>query len=146
LLQLPQRWRPQDLGRFMMVFGPVSSVFDICTFALMWWVFAANSESHQALFQAGWFVEGLATQTLIVHMIRTAKIPFVQSRAATPLMVMTVLVVIAGMLVVMGPAAPVFKFASLPSSYFAWVALIIFGYVALTQVVKRAYLQRYGWQ
>ncbi|HYA65989.1 MAG TPA: magnesium-translocating P-type ATPase, partial [Burkholderiaceae bacterium] len=129
LLQLPQRWRPQDLGRFMVVFGPVSSVFDICTFALMWWVFAATSESQQALFQAGWFVEGLATQTLIVHMIRTAKIPFVQSRAATPLLVMTVLVVACGMFIVMGPAAPLFKFAHLPASYYPWAALIIFGYV-----------------
>ncbi|SPE23507.1 magnesium transporter [Burkholderiales bacterium] len=146
LLQQPQRWRPQELGRFMVVFGPVSSVFDICTFALMWWVFGANTESQQALFQAGWFVEGLATQTLIVHMIRTAKIPFLQSRAAPPLMVMTILVVVAGMFLVMGPAAPLFKFAALPLSYFAWVALIILGYVALTQVVKRAYLKRHGWQ
>jgi len=146
LLQLPQRWRPQDLGRFMVVFGPVSSVFDICTFALMWWVFGATSESHQALFQAGWFVEGLATQTLIVHMIRTAKIPFVQSRAATPLLVMTALVVVSGMYLVMGPAAPLFKFAPLPGAYFPWAALIILGYVCLTQVVKHAYLRRYGWQ
>ena len=146
LLQLPQRWRPQDLGRFMVVFGPVSSVFDICTFALMWWGFGATSESHQALFQAGWFVEGLATQTLIVHMIRTAKIPFVQSRAATPLLVMTALVVVSGMYLVMGPAAPLFKFAPLPGAYFPWAALIILGYVCLTQVVKHAYLRRYGWQ
>ena len=146
LLQQPQRWRPQDLGRFMVVFGPASSVFDICTFALMWWVFGATSESQQALFQAGWFVEGLATQTLIVHMIRTAKIPFVQSRAAAPLMVMTVLVVLSGMFLVMGPAAPLFKFAPLPAAFFPWVAAIIVGYVMLTQVVKRAYLRRYGWQ
>ena len=146
LLQQPQRWRPQELGRFMVVFGPVSSVFDICTFALMWWVFGATSESLQSLFQAGWFVEGLATQTLIVHMIRTAKIPFLQSRAATPLLVTTVLVVLSGMFLVMGPAAPVFKFAPLPAAYFPWAAAIILGYVVLTQFVKRAYLQRYGWQ
>ena len=146
LLQQPQRWRPQELGRFMVVFGPVSSVFDICTFALMWWVFGATSGSLQSLFQAGWFVEGLATQTLIVHMIRTAKIPFLQSRAATPLLVTTVLVVLSGMFLVMGPAAPVFKFAPLPAAYFPWAAAIILGYVVLTQFVKRAYLRRYGWQ
>jgi len=146
LVQQPQRWRPQELGRFMVVFGPVSSVFDICTFALMWWVYGATTDSQQALFQAGWFVEGLATQTLIVHMIRTAKLPFVQSRAATPLLVTTVMVVICGMVLVMGPPAPLFKFAPLPLSYFAWAALIVLGYVALTQVVKRLYIQRYGWQ
>ena len=145
-VQLPQRWRPQEIGRFMVVFGPVSSVFDVCTFALMWWVFDAKTDAGQSLFQAGWFVEGLATQTLIVHMIRTAKVPFVQSRAAAPLLVMTVLVVLTGMFLVMGPPAPLFKFAPLPLSYFPWAAIIILGYVALTQVVKRAYLKRYAWQ
>jgi Mg2+-importing ATPase len=145
-VQLPQRWRPQEIGRFMVVFGPVSSVFDVCTFALMWWVFGATTEANQALFQAGWFVEGLATQTLIVHMIRTAKVPFVQSRAATPLLIMTVLVTLTGMFLVMGPPAPLFRFAVLPLSYFPWAGLIILGYVGLTQVVKRAYLKRYAWQ
>src|SRR5690242_7847650 len=80
LVQQPQRWRPDDIGRFMVVFGPVSSVFDICTYAVMWFVFGATTDAQSPLFQAGWFVEGLATQTLIVHMIRTQKLPFVQSR------------------------------------------------------------------
>jgi Mg2+-importing ATPase len=146
LLQQPQRWRPQEIGRFMVVFGPVSSVFDICTFALMWWVYGATTDAQQPLFQAGWFVEGLATQTLIVHMIRTAKIPFVQSRAAAPLLAMTAAVVLVGMFFVMGPPAPLFKFAPLPVSYFAWVTLIILGYIALTQVVKTWYVRRFGWQ
>jgi len=146
LLQQPQRWRPQELGRFMLVFGPVSSVFDVCTFALMWWVFGANSDAQAPLFQAGWFVEGLVTQTLIVHMIRTARIPFLQSRAAAPLLVMTVLVILTGLFLVMGPPAELFKFAVLPAAYFPWCAAIILGYVALTQVVKHYYIRRYGWQ
>jgi Mg2+-importing ATPase len=146
LVQRPQRWQPGEIGRFMVVFGPVSSVFDVCTFALMWWVFGATSEERAPLFQAGWFVEGLVTQTLIVHMIRTAKIPFVQSIAGTPLIVMTVAVIATGMFLVMGPPAPLFKFAALPLEYFAWAAMIILGYVALTQVVKRVYIRRYGWQ
>jgi len=146
LLQKPQRWQPGEIGRFMVVFGPVSSVFDICTFALMWWVFGATTDAQQPLFQAGWFVEGLATQTLIVHMIRTAKIPFVQSIAGTPLLVMTAVVIATGMFLVMGAPAPLFKFDPLPASYFAWVALIILGYIGLTQVVKRLYIRRYGWQ
>jgi len=146
LLQQPQRWRPDEIRRFMVVFGPVSSVFDICTFALMWYVFGATTPAQQPLFQAGWFVEGLATQTLIVHMIRTAKLPFVQSRAALPLLVMTGVVICLGMFLVMGPPAPLFRFAVLPLSYFAWLAAIILGYVALTQVVKRSYIRRFGWQ
>ncbi|WP_162873566.1 cation transporting ATPase C-terminal domain-containing protein, partial [Klebsiella pneumoniae] len=76
----PQRWNSADLGRFMVFFGPISSIFDVLTFSLMWWVFKANTPDMQTLFQSGWFVEGLLTQTLIVHMIRTRKIPFIQSR------------------------------------------------------------------
>ncbi len=145
-VQLPQRWSPQEIGRFMVVFGPVSSVFDVCTFALMWWVYGATTDASQSLFQAGWFVEGLATQTLIVHMIRTAKIPFLQSRAAAPLMFTTVAVILVGVFLVMGPPAPLFKFATLPPSYYFWAVAIVLGYVFLTQVVKRAYLKRYAWQ
>ena len=76
LLKQPQRWQPADVGRFMLFFGPISSIFDITTFALMWYVFDANTPDHQTLFQSGWFVVGLLTQTLIVHMIRTPKVPF----------------------------------------------------------------------
>ncbi len=81
-IRKPQRWNPADLYRFMVFFGPISSIFDILTFCLMWWVFHANTPEHQTLFQSGWFVVGLLSQTLIVHMIRTRRIPFIQSRAA----------------------------------------------------------------
>jgi Mg2+-importing ATPase len=146
LVQLPQRWRPDDIGRFMIVFGPVSSVFDIATFAVMWFVFGATTEALSPLFQAGWFVEGLATQTLIVHMIRTQKVPFIQSRPAQPLLLMTIAIVVFGMLIVVGPMAHVFKFAPLPLAYFPWWIAMVVGYVILTQVVKTWYLRRYGWQ
>jgi P-type Mg2+ transporter len=146
LVQLPQRWRPDDIGRFMIVFGPVSSVFDICTFALMWYVFGATTEAQAPLFQAGWFIEGLATQTLIVHMIRTQKIPFLQSRPAPPLLLMTVAIVAVGLLAVTGPLSHLFKFLPLPLAYFPWWLAIVGGYVVLTQVVKSWYLRRYGWQ
>jgi len=146
LVQQPQRWRPDDIGRFMVVFGPVSSVFDICTYAVMWFVFDATTPAQAPLFQAGWFVEGLATQTLIVHMIRTQKLPFIQSRPATPLLLTTIAVVAAGMLIVVGPIAHVFKFAPLPLAYFPWWIAMVVGYIVLTQVVKAFYLRRYGWQ
>ncbi len=81
-LRDPQRWQPGDIGRFMAFFGPISSVFDITIFAMMWFVFHANTPEKQTLFQSGWFIVGLLTQTLIVHMIRTPKLPFIQSRAA----------------------------------------------------------------
>jgi Mg2+-importing ATPase len=146
LLRKPQRWNPGELGRFMVFFGPISSIFDILTYALMWFVFAANSPERQTLFQSGWFVEGLLTQTLIVHTIRTQKIPFVQSRASPPLMFMTGAIMAAGVFIAMGPVSRYFKMQPLPLVYFAFLAAILTGYMALTQAMKGFYARRYGWQ
>ncbi|PPK40870.1 magnesium-translocating P-type ATPase [Pseudomonas laurylsulfatiphila] len=146
MLKQPQRWQPADVGRFMLFFGPISSIFDITTFALMWYVFDANTPDHQTLFQSGWFVVGLLTQTLIVHMIRTPKIPFLQSRAAMPLLVMTGLIMAVGIFLPMGPLAHYFKLQALPSLYFAFLPVILLAYMALTQAVKGFYIRRFGWQ
>jgi len=145
LVDRPQRWRPEELGRFMIFFGPISSIFDIATFALMWFVFGANSQEHQAVFQAGWFIEGLATQTLIVHMIRTAKLPFIESRPAPALLATTLAVVAIGVFVAVGPLAVNFKFASLPLLYYPCVAAFVFLYIVLTQTLKHIYIRRWGW-
>ncbi|WP_207266368.1 magnesium-translocating P-type ATPase [Pseudomonas sp. GW101-3H06] len=146
MLDKPQRWQPADVGRFMLFFGPVSSVFDISTFALMWYVFDANTPDHQTLFQSGWFVVGLLTQTLIVHMIRTPKLPFLQSRAALPLMVMTGIIMAVGIFLPMGPLAHYFKLQALPSLYFVFLPVILLAYMGLTQAVKGFYIRRFGWQ
>ncbi|WP_458373171.1 magnesium-translocating P-type ATPase [Pseudomonas laurylsulfatiphila] len=146
MLKQPQRWQPADVGRFMLFFGPISSIFDITTFALMWYVFDANTPDHQTLFQSGWFVVGLLTQTLIVHMIRTPKIPFLQSRAAMPLLVMTGLIMAVGIFLPMGPLAHYFKLQALPSLYFVFLPVILLAYMALTQAVKGVYIRRFGWQ
>ncbi len=146
LVRQPLRWNPQDLGRFMVFFGPISSVFDLLTFALMWWVFQANSLASQTLFQSGWFVVGLLTQTLIVHMIRTPKLPFLQSRAAWPLLGMTLAVMAVGVFLPMGPLAGYFKLQALPLPYFGWLVAILLGYATLTTVLKRVYIRRFGWQ
>ena len=146
MLAKPQRWQPGEVGRFMLFFGPISSIFDITTFALMWYVFDANTPDHQTLFQSGWFVVGLLTQTLIVHMIRTPKIPFLQSRAALPLMVMTGVIMAVGIFLPMGPLAHYFKLQALPSLYFVFLPLILLAYMALTQAVKGYYVRKFGWQ
>src|SRR5471032_1481377 len=145
-LAKPQRWNAGDIGRFMVFFGPISSVFDILTFSLMWWVFKANTVEAQTLFQSGWFIEGLLSQTLIVHMIRTRKVPFIQSRAATPLMVMTGIIMAVGIFLPMGPLAHYFKLQALPSLYFVFLPVILLAYMGLTQAVKGFYVRRYGWQ
>ncbi|MDE2598153.1 MAG: magnesium-translocating P-type ATPase [Rhodocyclaceae bacterium] len=146
LVAAPQRWDPADIGRFMLFFGPVSSVFDITTYLLMWFVFGANSPEHQTLFQSGWFVEGLMTQTLVVHMIRTRRVPFVQSWPGTPLLIATLATMSIAIFLPMGPIAHYFKLQALPLAYFPVLALILAGYMALTQAMKSYYGRRFGWQ
>jgi len=146
LVQKPLRWNPPDIGRFMLFFGPISSIFDIFTFWLMWTVFSANSTESQTLFQSGWFVVGLLTQTLIVHMIRSPKLPFIESRAAWPLIIMTVMIMGIGLWLPMSDLAAYFKLQALPADYFAWLAGILLGYALLTTWMKRIYIRRFGWQ
>jgi Mg2+-importing ATPase len=146
LLKKPQRWNPTDIGRFMLFFGPVSSVFDVVTYCVMWFVFSADNAGVQTLFQSGWFVEGLLTQTLIVHMIRTRKIPFLQSRAGMPLLVTTAAIMAVGIFLPMGPIAHYFKLQALPVAYFPVLAAILLGYMTLTQMMKNFYSRRFGWQ
>ena len=141
----PLRWNPQDLGRFMVFFGPISSLFDVLTFALMWFVFRASTAGQQTLFQSGWFVVGLLTQTLIVHMIRTPRIPFLQSRASWPLLATTAAIMAIGIFLPMGPLAENFKLQALPASYFPWLITILLAYAVLTTLLKRFYIGRYGW-
>lgn len=145
-LRKPQSWNPADLGRFMVFFGPLSSVFDIMTYAVMWFAFSASTVANQTLFQSGWFVEGLLSQTLIVHLIRTRKIPFLQSRAAWPLLAMGAAIAVAGIWLPMGRLAHYFRLQALPLAYFPWLAAMLAGYAALTQTVKGWYARRYGWQ
>ena len=146
LLKKPQRWQPSDIGRFMVFFGPISSIFDLLTYAMMWFIFSANTVEEQTLFQSGWFIVGLLTQTLIVHMIRTPKIPFIQSRASTPLLVMSGLIMAIGIFLPMGPLAHYFKLQALPPLYFMFVPMILLAYMGLTQAMKGLYTRRFGWQ
>ena len=145
LIARPITWNPADIARFMIFFGPISSVFDILTYAMMWFVFDANTPEKQTLFQSGWFMVGLLTQTLIVHMIRTPKRPFIESRAATPLMVMTGLVMVIGIFLPMGPLATFWPLVPLPPLYFVLLPLILLGYMGLTQALKGIYLRHYDW-
>jgi Mg2+-importing ATPase len=123
---------------------PVSSIFDIATFVVMWYVFQANAPEHQALFHSGWFVVGLLTQSLIVHMIRTEKVPFVQSIASPPVLVLTATVMAIGVLVPFSALGAAIGLVPLPWSYFPWLAGILACYAALTQFVKVMYIRRFG--
>jgi len=143
LLQ-PQRWDAGDIGRFMVWIGPASSVFDLTTFALLWYVFDANQVAQQSLFQSGWFIESLLTQTLVVHMIRTRRIPFLQSVAAAPVLALTSAIIVIGMLIPYTTIGTKLGMLEMPPVYFAWLAATVLGYCTLTQLVKTVYIRRYG--
>lgn len=151
----PLKWNVENIKRFMMFIGPVSSVFDYATFALMWFVFGCRSfldpalslihkEAAMKLFQTGWFVESLLTQTLIVHIIRTKGIPFVDSRPSMYMMMTTILVMGIGIWLPYSPLAEMFGLVPLPPSYWAFVSIFLLSYATLTHLVKRWFFNRYG--
>jgi P-type Mg2+ transporter len=142
-LKRPRKWDAEGIARFMVFIGPISSIFDIVTFIVMWHVFEANTVEKQALFQSGWFVVGLLTQTLIVHMIRTQHIPFIQSRAATPVILLTASIMAIGIYLPFSPLGEHVGLVPLPASYFPWLVGILLSYCLLTQVVKGWYIRRY---
>ncbi|PIT39766.1 magnesium-translocating P-type ATPase [Snodgrassella alvi] len=143
-LRKPRKWDVSNISRFMLFIGPISSIFDISTFALMWFVFHANAPEVQNLFHSGWFVEGLLSQTLVVHMLRTRKIPFVQSTAALPVLLMTVLIMAIGIYIPFSPISGWIGLTPLPWQYFPWLVLTLGCYCVVTQTVKRWYIRRFG--
>lgn len=143
-LAKPQKWETKGLARFMVTIGPISSVFDLSTFALMWFVFGANSPDQAALFQSGWFIESLISQTLIVHMIRTGKIPFVQSRASWPVLLFTGAACVFALVLPFSGFGQSLGLVALPWTYFPWLIGTLAAYCLLTQGIKMLYVRRYG--
>jgi len=150
-IQQPRTWDLKELTRFILFIGPCSSIFDYSTYFLMLYVFKcwdvstpAVAAHSQSLFQTGWFVESLLTQTLIIHVIRTNKIPFVQSRPSTFLLVTSGAIMAIGVALPFTPIGRYLGFTALPGLYWAYLALTLFCYVLLTQGVK-AWLLRRRW-
>ncbi|PGE96866.1 ATPase [Bacillus pseudomycoides] len=142
-LEKPRKWDTSNLRNFIICIGPISSIFDITTFIVMWNVFGANTVAKQSLFQSGWFVVGLLTQTLIVHMIRTQKIPFIQSTASIPVLLLTALIMAIGIYVPFSPLGAAVGLQPLPLSYFPWLVGILTAYAVLTQFLKQLYIKKF---
>jgi Mg2+-importing ATPase len=140
----PRPWSMGQIARFILFIGPCSSVFDYTTFFMMLYLFGCWDPAHEALFQTGWFVESLLTQTLIIHIIRTNRVPFLQSCASLPLIVTTVLIMAFGVWLPYSPLGPLLGFEPLPVLYWPLVAATLFCYVLLTQAVK-TWLNRRHW-
>jgi len=151
----PRKWDIGQIKKFMLSLGPVSSIFDYATFGLMWFVFncrgfldpavsASQKEFLAKLFQTGWFVESLLTQTLVVHIIRTRKIPFIQSRPSSQLLLTTLAIMLFGAWLPYSGLAPALGLVPLPASYWLWIAGFLLAYSVLAHQVKGWFFKKFG--
>ena len=152
-LAKPRQWNIKSIRNFMVFIGPISSIFDYATFFLMLYFFkcaafsqagAADKAYYESLFHTGWFVESLLTQTLIVHIIRTQRIPFVQSRPSKPMLFGTLLVMAIGVWLPYSPLARFLGLTPLPGMFFVWLAGFLVAYCVITHNVKVWFTRRFG--
>ena len=158
-LRIPRKWDASGISRFMLWIGPTSSVFDIAAYLLMYFVLCpaltgghlytqltdpAAQALYVALFQSGWFVESMWSQTLVIHMIRTPKLPFIQSRASAPLTLLTMMGITILTIIPFTPFGAMLGFTALPAAYFAYLIPCILLYMVLATSLKKAYARHYG--
>lgn len=157
-LKVPRKWSASGIERFMLIIGPTSSVFDIVTYLLLYFVICpmftggtiysqltdpAVKDAYISLFQTGWFVESMWTQTLVLHMIRTAKIPFAQSRASYSVSILSLLGIAFVTALPFTSLGGAIGFSALPTLYFVFLTLVVLGYSLLVTMMKKAYIRRY---
>ncbi len=142
-LKKPHKWETKSIKSFMAFFGPLSSVFDILCYAVMWWAIGANKVELSPLFHCGWFVFGTLSQVLVIHLIRTEKLPFIQSRPSMPLFLSTFLIAVLALIIGFTSLSVGFDMSPLPMRFIPWLALILTGYLAAVQMMKKVYIHRY---
>ena len=156
-IRTPRRWDTASVRRFMVAFGPLSSVFDILTYAALLFIVcpaaaggawgtldAAGQAVFAGTFQAGWFIESMWTQTLVVHLIRTEKVPFVGSRASLPLCALGATGIAVACVLPVTPLGAALDFCALPATFWPILATMVAGYAALAMLAKRRYVRRNG--
>ena len=143
-LARPRRWEIGNIGRFMLFVGPISSIFDYATYFTMYFVFNARTVADASLFQTGWFVESLLSQTLIIHIIRTRRIPFLESRASRPLMLASLAISAIGIWLPYSPFAHALGLTALPPAYWPILLAIMVTYLTLTHLMKNWFHRRFG--
>jgi Mg2+-importing ATPase len=142
MLAKPAQWNLNNIRNFMIFIGPISSIFDYLTYGVMWFVFSATTPAQQALFHTGWFIESLMSQTLVVHVIRTNKIPFLQSMPSNKLLLTTFGAVGIGLLLVATPIGGILGFQAPPPLFYVLLVVMVVAYLFLTQFVKNELLKR----
>ena len=135
-LAKPREWDIRELARFIFCIGPISSIFDYLTFGFLWFYLKANTPDLSPIFQTGWFIESLLSQTLVVYVIRTGKIPFVESRPSLPLVVTTLIICTAAILLPYIAIGHFFQMVPLPATYWTGILILIPCYLLLTQLIK----------
>ncbi|WP_070042540.1 magnesium-translocating P-type ATPase [Robinsoniella peoriensis] len=158
-LAVPKKWDASSVSKFMLLIGPTSSIFDIATYLVMYFVICPLMSGgllyHQisdpqmqdafvAVFQAGWFIESMWSQTLVIHMIRTAKVPFIQSHAAAPVTILTLGGILTATIIPFTGLGSAIGLAALPAVYFAILAAVIVCYMGVATFMKKMYVRRYG--
>ncbi|XP_068315920.1 uncharacterized protein [Pyrus communis] len=142
-VKVPQKWSKKGFPMFILWNGPVCTLFDVSTLMFLWFYYKADSLEDIVFFHSAWFIEGLLMQTLIIHLIRTEKIPFVQEFASWPVLCSTVLISAIGIAIPFTPIGDVMGFVELPLSYFGFLVVLFVGYIFVGQVVKRLYIMVY---
>ena len=144
-IEKPRKWETKGLGKFMNVMGITSSVTDVIAFIVFWFVFGYNSIEKQAWFQTAWFVECLISETMIIHYIRTSKMPFIESKA-NKILTTSTFITIAGTIItpILLHSVKSFNFVILPIKYYLFVVVLLIIYTVLVQKVKKIYIKKYG--
>ena len=143
-IQKPKTWNTQGIKKFMFAFGTISMVLDILCFAVLWFVLKFNSAEKAVLFQTGWFAFGILSQTLIIHMIRTSKTPFIKSKSSKQLLISTAVIVVITLIISFSNIATIFDLSKLPVVYLGWMIGLMVVYVVFIQFYKKFYIKRNG--
>ncbi|MBQ2510398.1 MAG: cation transporting ATPase C-terminal domain-containing protein, partial [Erysipelotrichaceae bacterium] len=142
-IEKPMEWDTDSLKQFMFYFGLTSTVLDLLCFAVLWFVFGFDTPEEAELFQCGWFMFGVISQTMVIHTIRTHRLPFINARAGRQLTLSTLAVVAVTLFLGLSRFAYVLDMQPLPVSYVLWLAILLVVYLLLAQLMKRIYIKRF---
>ena len=143
-IEKPKKWDTNGIKKFMFAFGIISTIFDIACFAVLWYVFKFNSIEKAAFFQTGWFAFGIISQTLIIHMIRTHKKPFIESKSSNQLLISTFTIVLVTLIICFTNISIIFDLGKLPIGYMIWIFVLLFIYAACIQIYKKSYIKKFN--
>ena len=144
-IEMPKKWDTSGIKNFMFAFGAISTLLDILCFAILWFILGYNTVEKATFFQTGWFTFAIISQTLIIHMIRTDKTPFIKSKSSKELLISTFVITIITLLITFTDISTIFDLKRLPYGYMLWVVLLLIIYAVIIQIYKKIYIKRKGY-